>query len=222
MNPSADREKLAETIGLFRPRQHAQTRCLALFSAAIASAEPQILLRAIENGRRYGVNRQQFYEIVLQSYLFLGFPRMLIAAECLAEMLPATETSSVLHEVTPDESRRWFDEGVRLCRRVYGQTYELLRERVESIAPEIFRWMVLEGYGKVLSRDGVGVIDRELAVIASLMMENRARQLHSHIRGAVNVGTAPELVRTVIDDIGPAAGAGYATSREILERLGPS
>ena len=51
------------------------------------------------------------------------------------------------------------------------------------------------------------------------MMEDRRQQLHSHMRGAINVGAPAELLRCVIDDIGEAAGSGYDTALEILRKL---
>ena len=111
-------------------------------------------------------------------------------------------------------------DGVELCRRVYRGNYELLKGKVEAIAPEIFRWMIVEGYGKVLSRPGLGSVDRELSITSFLMMEDRAQQLYSHMKGALNVGAPGELLAAVVNDIGEAAGAGYETALEILEKLG--
>ena len=93
-----------------------------------------------------------------------------------------------------------------------------LKERVESFAPDIFRWMIVEGYGKVLSRDHVDIVDRELSIVAMLTMENKAKQLHSHILGARNVGAEEQLIRQVIEDIGMAAGDGYQTALAIIAR----
>ena len=88
------------------------------------------------------------------------------------------------------------------------------------MAPEIFRWMIVEGYGKVLSRPEVDIVDRELSIVAFLMVENHKRQLHSHIRGAINAGSSLTLLRTVIEDIGTVTRDGYQSSLRILARLG--
>ena len=167
-----------------------------------------------------GASRTMLYEVVLQSYLFLGFPRMLIAAEVLDKVLPAHQADPMTRPITQEESKEWFDRGISLCRRVYDSNYEALRYKVEGIAPEIFRWMIVEGYGKVLSRPGLDSVNRELSVSSFLMMEDRAQQLYSHMRGALNVGSTPELLKQVIEDIGDAAGPGYETARDILTRLG--
>jgi alkylhydroperoxidase/carboxymuconolactone decarboxylase family protein YurZ len=108
---------------------------------------------------------------------------------------------------------------MNLYKRVYDSNAERLRAHVENMAPEIFRWMIVEGYGKVLSRPGLNIIDRETSIIAFLTMENRRKQLFSHIRGALNVGAGAEIVRLVVDDIGDAAGDGYKTALELLDSL---
>ena len=79
--------------------------------------------------------------------------------------------------------------------------------------------MIIEGYGKVLSRPGLGIVERELANVAFLMGEDYEQQLHSHMRGALNVGATEELLKTVVHDIGEAAGNGYRTAQAILTKL---
>ena len=105
---------------------------------------------AIELARCHHVPHEALYEIVLQSYLFLGFPRMLGAAEILADDFPADRNGSGTGPISPAEAHDWYNNGTNLCRRIYGSKYDDLKERVSSMAPEIFRWMIIEGYGKVL------------------------------------------------------------------------
>ena len=222
MNVSVDLQRFRSHLADFYPRQNSRTRALALYSAAIAISDEEILDRTIEVGQKYGLGRQQFYEIVLQSYLFLGFPRMLQAAEHLDRHFPSPKAVSMLQKINVEESETWFTNGLNLCRTVYSENYLPLKQKVEALAPEVFRWMVIEGYGKVLSRPGLGIIDRELAIVACLMIENCEKQLYSHIKGAVNVGAPLELVHQVIHDLGEAVGDGYAASLSIFDRLSMS
>jgi len=193
---------------------------MAFYSAAITLADNALMTTAIRAGERLKVTGKQFYEIVLQSYLFLGFPRMLIAADCLNRAIPDIDLPRPPLAVSGDEARDWIDRGVDLCKEVYDKNYDLLKGRVENMAPEIFRWMVFEGYGKVLSRPGLEIIDREMAIVACLIMENRPSQLYSHMRGALNVGAEPGLLAAVVADIGESAGDGCHTAKDILSRLG--
>ena len=220
MNRTVDIERFCRTLENFEPDTDRCPRSLALYSAAVAVAEEPVLTAALDMTRRLDCGYRPLYECTLQSYLFLGFPRMLIAAEQLAKYFPGEGPSPRLEKVSAEESERWFHDGINLCRRVYSDNYEPLKGRVESFAPDIFRWMIVEGYGKVLSRDEVSIVDRELSIIAMLMMEDKIKQLHSHILGARNVGTDERLIRQVIEDVGMAAGDGYATALAIIARGG--
>lgn len=203
----------------FRGEKDAVSRLLAGYSAAIALADEPALSMMIKLGKDHSLGHREFYEMVLQSHLFLGFPRMLIAAEHLADQFEGISMSSVTEPVTPNESQAWFENGLTLCRRVYGASFDPLRTHVEAVAPEVFRWMIIEGYGKVLSRPGVSAIDRELAIVACLIIENRPKQLHSHMRGALNVGADPALVRRIIEDQKDCAPNGFRAAVSLLDGI---
>lgn len=220
MNLSLDVNAFRSRLGNFNPDRYALARATAFYSAAITLADNSLMTSAIEAAQKHHMTPQQLYEVVLQSYLFLGFPRMLIAADCLNRAIPDFEPPATPSAVSPDEAREWIDRGVGLCKRVYDKNYELLKNRVETMAPEIFRWMVFEGYGKVLSRPGLDIVEREIAIVACLIMENRSSQLYSHLRGALNVGAEPDLLTLVVEDLGEAAGEGHRTAQDILFRLG--
>ncbi|MBD3332449.1 hypothetical protein GF356_06340 [candidate division GN15 bacterium] len=219
MNSSADGTILESTLSGFQAQAEPTARTLALYAAAIAVCRESTLNAAIECARRHAVEAPDLYEIVLQSYLFLGFPRMLEAAQHLHNTFHLKQRPAQTEATTPQEAESWFQRGMNLYRQVYSDNHELLRQRVEAFAPEIFRWMIVEGYGKVLSRPRLDPTVRELAVVAMLMMENRQRQLHSHLKGALNVGASPELVAQVVEDIGESAGEGLTTARNLLETI---
>jgi 4-carboxymuconolactone decarboxylase len=58
--------------------------------------------------------------------------------------------------------------------------------------------MVVEGYGKVLARPGLSLITRELCVAALLAVLDAPAQLHSHLRGALNVGASTGQVDAMV------------------------
>ncbi|MBN1213365.1 MAG: hypothetical protein JXA92_12395 [candidate division Zixibacteria bacterium] len=220
MNLTFSIEKFRSRLDRFSPGEFKKNRTLALFSAAVAIADEDLTVRTLHLGEKYGVPPDWFYEIILQSYLFLGFPKMLSAAECFNRVFPNVRKEVNNGSITPEEAGKWHREGLALCKRIYAHNYDLLKERVEKLAPDIFRWMIIEGYGKVLSRPEPDIEVRELSIIAILMIENRPKQLFSHMRGALNIGVTPLLLRTVVEDIGEAAGDGYANALKITEQLG--
>ena len=224
MNSTVDiisfRDKIAKFDGSSTDIPQVQQRILALYSAAIACKDEPSLSAVIELGNSYHVTRDWYYEIILQSYLFLGFPRMLQAAAHLDSVFPQEKTSDAFKPVSASETAEWYERGVQLCQKVYRNNYERLKTRVESFAPEIFRWMIFEGYGKVLSRYGLEIKTRELAIVSCLTIENMEPQLLSHIKGALHVGVSNSMVVQVIEDIGSSAGDGYITAKNILRKLG--
>ena len=213
-------ENLRTCLETFRPERYSATRSLALYSTAIALADPEALVAAQHACKRNSATGRQIYEVMLQSYLFLGFPRMLTAVEQLARDGISSDMVSEKHQVPASDFQDWKERGAKLCRRVYDGNYGALKARVEAMAPEVFLWMELEGYGKVLSRPGLDVIDREMAIVACLMIEHRPTQLHSHIRGAVNVGTPREMLCDVVSDLKTVALEGFRSACGIMEKLG--
>ncbi|HAC06658.1 MAG: carboxymuconolactone decarboxylase family protein [Gemmatimonadetes bacterium] len=128
-------------------------------------------------------------EVILQSYLFLGYP---IALNAMARW-------RAISGVRPPEDAaadrdEWLERGQEVCGSVYGGQYRRLRANVRRLHPDMERWMVEEGYGKVLGRPGLSVQDRELCIVAQLVVLDVPRQLHSHLRGALNVGAADSAV----------------------------
>ncbi len=183
-------------------------RILSYLSAVIAIGEQERLLSILQYLHKRHFDYKAIYEIILQSYLFLGFPRMIEATIAYNEIFGDSKGAyeKVFNQVTQEESSKWFENGIKLCKQVYGKNYERLKARFLSISPEMFRWMVIEGYGKVLTRPGLSSVERELGEVAALIVDQRERQLVSHIIGSLNVGATIELIKQVNEDIKPLAG----------------
>ena len=88
----------------------------------------------------------------------------------------------------------------RLCREIYAPNFERLVANMASVSPELSKWMVEEGYGKVLSRPGPTGLEREVASIVFLSISGHPVQLYSHVRGARNLGATRELLVSVVDE----------------------
>jgi 4-carboxymuconolactone decarboxylase len=134
-------------------------------------------------------------EALLQSYLFLGFPSAI-------EALRRWRDNGIDPPAAMDESPElWLDRGQRTCAVVYGDHYERLRENIARFHPDLDRWMVMEGYGKVLARPALGLDVRELLIVAMLVVQGQSgrRQLRSHLMGALNAGASRNDVETTIE-----------------------
>jgi 4-carboxymuconolactone decarboxylase len=145
-------------------------------------------------------------ELILQSYLFSGFPRALNAARewRRASGRPApTDDDDAQAEI---RAGAWRERGERTCATVYGRFYEALRRNIRDLHPALDAWMVVDGYGKVLSRAGLDLRRRELCVVAACAASRQDRQLHSHLHGALHTGATPDEVWETLDIVADLAG----------------
>jgi hypothetical protein len=151
-----------------------------------------------------GLPPQVAYEIVLQSYLFFGYPQ---AIESL-RIFSATAAKLGLtwqardDALTAEAIRR---RGEDLCRRIYSPNYEQLVGNMRLISAELSDWMISEGYGRVLSRPGPESIEREIASIVFLSCSQHPVQLFSHVRGARNLGAGSDRLIAAVRAAGLTA-----------------
>jgi 4-carboxymuconolactone decarboxylase len=158
-------------------------------------------------------------EVLLQSYLFAGFPRTLNAVKLWREVsgasAPADDPSA-----STEYARLWASRGEMACQTVYGPVYETLRANVRALHPALDAWMVVEGYGKVLSRPQLSLVRRELCIVAACAAAEQEPQLHSHVRGALNCGaTHDDLAHTLAALTDVIALDAMTTARDAFARL---
>jgi len=127
-------------------------------------------------------------EIILTSYLFDGYPTALEGFRIINELSTLPETQFDPVEYSTENIELWQQRGEQLCHQIYGLQFVPLMDSVNNFAPELKESMIVEGYGKVLSRPGLHIVYRELCVVSILTLKFRLRQLRSHILGALRVG----------------------------------
>ncbi len=138
-------------------------------------------------------------EVILQTYLFAGFPRALNAAREWRRAAGPHVAAAPSGQSDYADAAAWRARGEATCAVVYGAAYERLRHNIASLHPDLDTWMIVEGYGKVLSREGLDLARRELCIVAACARTAQDRQLHSHLHGALNAGAPPEAVEQVFD-----------------------
>ncbi|MBA3889860.1 MAG: carboxymuconolactone decarboxylase family protein [Gemmatimonadaceae bacterium] len=158
-------------------------------------------------------------ELLLQSYLFAGFPRMLNAAREWRKVSGGAALAD--DEGVHDEMiAEWHVRGEATCEAVYGEMYPRLRENMRTLHPAIDAWMIVEGYGKVLGRPGLDLARRELCIIAACVAGRQDRQLVSHLNGAINVGAPAGWVDGTLDALqGIAAPDALQRARMLWARV---
>lgn len=172
-------------------------RKLVRIAGAIAGS-PEGQMRAVMSDAIDEVDPVAVDEIILQSYLFAGFPRALNAARAwrIASGRPGPAADP---EASVEDLAVWRARGEETCAIVYGDHYEKLRRNIRDLHPALDEWMIVDGYGKVLSRPGVDLRTRELCVVAACAVSGQQRQLHSHFHGALNAGVSAGQLSAVLD-----------------------
>jgi len=174
---------------------------LVTLSAAMGARCPDAVDAALRRAAA-AAGAAEVEEALLQSYLFLGYPAALNAFAAWRDISGAAPP-----EPSADAAS-WEERGVAVCRRVYGGQYEALRAHVGRLHPDMERWMVHEGYGKVLGRPGLDVRVRELCIAALLASLDAQKQLYSHLRGALNAGASPAQVHRALELAATVSGPG--------------
>ena len=192
-------------------------RALARVSGALAAGREGALRSALADAA-FAADPVEVEEALLQSYLFLGYPTALAALALWREVSPAPGA-----EASPDDWPGWARRGAALCRRVYSTRYRELRANVRLLHPDMERWMVVEGYGKVLGRPGLDPLVREYCIVALLAVAGAGPQLYSHLRGALNLGAPADALAETLEVAGrfmdeARREAARATWRRVLSR----
>jgi 4-carboxymuconolactone decarboxylase len=191
--------------------------CLARLSGALAGRDQVGVRRELELAATL-CEPDEVEEILLQSYLFLGYPAALSGLGAWREV-SGRDASLSYDEPAIDPGAR----GEALCRKVYGANYDALRRNIAALHPSIDRWMVVEGYGRVLGRPAAKPDLREACVVGLLAVLDAQAQLHSHLRGALAVGVSIEDVEEVLRAVEAfmsesAVERGRATWEKVKER----
>lgn len=183
-------------------RDHEELICLAALSVLwLSPQEPEaknLLLFCKE--RKHSTDGIR--EAALQLFLLAGFQTSLEAF---------FQIRDVYHESFPGDpreleeiySRVWLNRGYQLQANVYRDNVEKLRQNLREISPELESWTVMIGYGMVMSRAGLLPHVRELLEIAVLAVQGFPRQLHSHFRGALNLGATPDEIEITLKVVAP-------------------
>ena len=175
----------------------AETRGLVRVALGLFDLPEAVLEERMRNARGVGTPALWLEELLLSSVLFVGYPRALLAAGALRRVEP--EHAGGGEPSQYEGWREWLARGEETCRVIYGPHYERLRQNVRALHPALDTWMLVDGYGKTVSRPGLDLARRELCSVAMLVPQDAPRQLLSHLKGALNAGAAPAAVESVVE-----------------------
>lgn len=133
------------------------------------------------------------YECILQTYLFAGYPSALNSLKIFNNNFGTLET------FPPKNQSESYMEGLTVAEKIYGDRLSKLINNIEKLSPSLSRWFISEGYGKVFSRAGVTLQDREITAIVCLCVLEFEEQLISHLRGAIRTGIKAEQIYKIFE-----------------------
>lgn len=165
-------------------------------TAAIVAGGDEPAMRAALVAANDVVRPEWIEELVLQTYLFAGFPRALNAMREWRR-ISGREAPRDDDGATYDQAA-WSARGDATCATVYGTFYDQLRVNIRDLHPALDTWMIVEGYGKVLGRPQLDLARRELCVVAACAIARQDRQLHSHLHGALHAGVSASVVSAIL------------------------
>lgn len=182
-----------------------RTRVLVRLAASL-TVEESVQVEAMDAAVEHALEVE---EVLLQSHLFLGYPAALNSLG-----LWRRRTGRPAPAPSDEGPALWEARGVEVCQAVYRRQYEALREVMDGIHPDLDRWAVTDGYGKVLGRPALDLKTRELCIGAQLAGTTASRQLHAHLRGCLNVGATVAEVDSALAAVADIIGADRARSAD--------
>ena len=173
-----------------------KTLALVRIAVSTATGDEESLRKRMIAARASDVPVLWIEELLLQSFLNVGYPLALVAFGVWRSVSggPPEPSEPIAH---PDWER-WTERGVEACSEVYGRTFHKLMLNLRNLHPAIEPLVVVDAYGKILGRPGLDSRRRELCTLAAIAMQNAPRQLHAHLRGALNTGSTREDVDEII------------------------
>ena len=182
-----------------------QTLALVRIAVASATGDESKLRDRMIAARAVGVPPLWVEELLLQSFLNVGYPLALVAFGVWRSVAGGGPVQDGGEPIAHPDWERWTKRGVEACAEVYGRTYHKLMLNLRALHPAIEPLVVVDAYGKILGRPGLDSKRRELCTLAAIAMQNAPRQLHAHLRGALNTGSTrddvDEVIAVVEDDL---------------------
>ncbi|MBX3619833.1 MAG: carboxymuconolactone decarboxylase family protein [Rhizobacter sp.] len=119
-----------------------------------------------------------------------------------------------------------YERGLRQLAAVDGDTGQAVVAALAESFPDFATYVVEFPFGDIYSRPGLGLREREIAVVAALCaMGTAGPQLRVHLHAALHVGCTPAEAVEVVMQMAvyagfPAALNGLAAVREVFAERG--
>ena len=174
-------------------------------AVAIARGDAARLRTYLGAARVFAVPKSWIEELLLQSFLNVGYPLTLVAWQVWREMSGPYEPAG--EPLDHEQWRDWHSRGARTCAKVYGDSYPRLLQNLRALHPAIEALVVTDAYGRIIGRGGLDLKVRELCTLGAVATLDAPRQLRAHLQGALNVGWTKEQVDLALTLVEEQVGA---------------
>ncbi len=168
---------------------------ISLISASAAVKNPDKFDYFVRLALQKRISREKIYEALLQNYLFCGFPNALFFLKRFHH-LTGYKPKNYIGEINQLKQR-----GMKTSRKIYGEKLNKLISNVKKFSPELSEWLIVEGYGKVISRPKLSIKEREACIISVLSAQMFEEQLISHLYGGLKNGLKFEQIEKLISNL---------------------
>ncbi|GIV28903.1 MAG: hypothetical protein KatS3mg027_2717 [Bacteroidia bacterium] len=142
------------------------------------------------------ISKIKIYEALLQNYLFCGFPNALFFLKRFHHL-----SGYKPKKISSVNTNRLKEKGIKTSKKIYGDKLEKLISNVKKFSPELSEWLIIEGYGKVISRSALKIKEREACIISVLTTQMFEEQLISHLYGGLRNGLKITQIRKIISNL---------------------
>lgn len=139
-----------------------------------------------------------FEEVMIHLSLVLGYPTLIEGMSLLSQVkTKAGYTDS--HRSSPLNRN---GDGIKVLKKIYGNQTERMFENLSKLNRELPGWITSEVYGKVFTRRGLLLKERELINVTVLFLQGYQKQLFSHIRGSLRVDIKKRSLIKILEWLG--------------------
>lgn len=104
-------------------------------------------------------------------------------------------------------SDKRLEQGIKNLKEIDGEAGERVIESLESIAPDVGRYILEFAFGDIYNKDTLSFREREIITITSLLTQGDTKnQLMVHINGSLNVGITEEEIIEIFTHCIPYVG----------------
>jgi 4-carboxymuconolactone decarboxylase len=174
---------------------------IVTISAFTANGDQEKLKTAMNEGLDAGLTVNEIKEILVQLYVYAGFPRSLNGINTFIGVMEEREQKGIKDEIGKEPSsmsanKSSIELGTEIQTRLIGAP---ATGKYITFAPAIDQFLKGHLFGDIFGRDNLDFQSREIATISALAnMTGVNPQLQSHFNVGFNIGLTQAQMRSLI------------------------